>query len=1408
MAEFVQLVVQVDKSQLQSLQADVSKLNGTTLDIKVDNSKLSQAAGNVKRIAETFNEGQLVKSVKDVNIQFGETARIITKIGQDGVTTTKTLTRDLEAQRKVVQGAAQAYEKYRLEIEKTKEPTALQKQIDAITGVSTEFKSAKDSADFFRMRGLTPLEQELDDMAKSAETAAKKTESLWDNFQKFARWYLVGNVIVNIKRSLDDALETMRAVDDELVTIRKVTGFDDAQINKIKEQAYEVASAYGEAADAYLESVAAFSRAGYKEQSAALAELATKTQIVGDTTADIANQFLLSVDAAYHYKGSIEDLTAVLDGANEIDNKYATSIEKIAQGLGVVAPVASQMHVGINELTAAIGTITAVTQRSGNEAARALRALFLNIVGDTKTEIEEGVTWTTGEIEGLKDVIKQYAPEAYKAAEATQSIIDPMEAIGGLAKSMQDGLLTEQKLMEMVSDIGGKLRTSQLLALIQNWDMYQSMLVDYGNALGSADKEVENALNSWTRKTNQLKNAWAEFISHLISSDGIKAGIDLLTEFVQVLDSGVGGAVAFAGAGAAIYKVFTMIATTAPIKAVAEAIELLVTHTASLSEAIGLLTTTMMANPLFWAASAGAAIYLAIKAAKELTYTYEDQAKELKDLEEQYEKAYGHGSELDELRSKTEALTGEERKRLKVLEDEASAMEKQIEMAKRIAVQNWESQQYGVVYGAGVGATGEYRSGRDKTAEQVKEVAEAFHELRKEYAQGEQDAEAYNEQIRNLKDSLEESAEALRLKKEVGLELSDTERALLSLYDQLKEKLVVVSQETDQATASMDTFTRAMDEMERMGYITDETMQALIAEFPDLQDGLIQTENGWLLNKDAIEKHYNALLADYQLVFDNAKSAALTLIEAETGKQMGINATTQAIKNQLAALALLYETKYYERRINESGGLDTFSEIQRSYNSGTSSEYQAATKARQAYQAISTADANLSKAKGVLSSLGGGGSVKTGGSGGGGSSGSRGRSGGGSGSSSSAAAEKEVDTELERIQTDLSYAKQMLSFLEASNASEVDRAVQMMKIQDLLHEEANHLRDIKASKEDVLKVSTEWWSYENKINKLFEDDKDLLKEIEQSINDARDATIALLDAEEAEVVGPLQEKLDALKAQRDALKDSREEEEKILAVEEARIALENAQKERNIRQYNAATGQWEWVANEQTVASARDRLSDAEKALADYYSDQEIALLQGQIDKIQSDYESARAQAKSDAEAQIEDAKNAYSSGKTIGQYKQDYAEAKARGDAAGMEAANAGANAIRERLGLDTQSAYADIAAVRARTYDSGGILRGIGGIKATREDEMILSPAYTSALLSAEKNGAFNALLDHLGIVTAAAQSFAGYGSTVSSKYGNQHNGDVFYFNGIELTNVTENTSLGDFVRKVKTLSIYSGG
>ena len=552
------------------LKGEIAKLQSSPVTLGVDtqqaNVNIKATTQNLKKLTETFSpDGELMHSVSNYSKKVGEVVTVTKSLDRESgemAVTSKKVTQNFEAQARAaqkaareVQSAADAYRAYTAQQNKGYTPTAMQRRIESITGISGgSTKSASDSAKVFERAWLNASGKVQDGAQKAAREvknvgkAAKETSGfaglMGDSFVrvagKMALWQVMGNAIAGVKRSFVEALDTMKSVDDEMVTIRKVTGATTAELNKIEKQAYDTASAYGVAADEYLQFVAGFSRAGYGEQASALAELAAKTQIVGDTNAETAQQFLLSVDAAYKYQGNIEQLTKVLDGANEIDNRYATSIQKVAEGLGKVAPIAAQAHVGVDELTAAIGTITAVTQRSGTEAATALRALFLNIIGDTKTEIDEGVTWTTGEIAGLRDVIKVYAKDAYDAAQATGSVINPMKAIAGLSKSMKDGLLTEQQLMEMVSDIGGKLRTSQLLALIQNWDMYESMLTDFAGAAGSADKEVENALDSWTRKTEILKNKWTEFVSHLVETDTIKGALDGVIGLVEFLDSDLG----------------------------------------------------------------------------------------------------------------------------------------------------------------------------------------------------------------------------------------------------------------------------------------------------------------------------------------------------------------------------------------------------------------------------------------------------------------------------------------------------------------------------------------------------------------------------------------------------------------------------------------------------------------------------------------------------------------------------------------------------------------------------------------------------------------------------------------------------------------------------------------------------
>ena len=421
-----------------------------------------------------------------------------------------------------------------------------------------------------------------------------------------------------------------------------------------------------------------------------MAELATKTQLVGDVTSDIANQFILSADAAYKMKGNVEELNDVLDKANEIENNYATSIQKMAEGFPIVANVASMANMSIDELMAALGTITAVTQESGTKAATALRALILNIIGDTETEIEDGVSWTKDEINSLNDALWIYAEDAMKAAQASGTLVDPMKAIASLSKAYKDGLLSQAELANLESDLGGKLRTNQLDALVKNYDMYAEMLDKVANSAGSADKEVSIMLNSWESKTNILKNKWTEFISHMTDTDLIKGALDGLIKLVEALDSGFGKFIATVAGVAAAFTVLykAMVAVEKAGKAIS-ALEGLKNSGKFASGAL-----TLFSGPTLGTIVAiGAAIGVVVAALKEVydyseSQKYENLIESFHDLSDQVKETSDNLADakkkLDELNQTPYVERSEEwRKEKDELEQTIQAYEYLLELRKK-----------------------------------------------------------------------------------------------------------------------------------------------------------------------------------------------------------------------------------------------------------------------------------------------------------------------------------------------------------------------------------------------------------------------------------------------------------------------------------------------------------------------------------------------------------------------------------------------------------------------------------------------------------------------------------------------------------------------------------------------------
>lgn len=544
----------------------------------------------LQRDTRTFDQnGDMTRRVRDYSRALGETTRVIETLNQETQELEQTqtvLTTNYTQQAQAAQRAAEAQQRAArqevtdLERQRSQVTTLqgqyanLQRQIEAASGkyasgtfdgiseavraarqqidaAASSFENGTARADVMGnvVAGLAQTLRELsaafsiaradgvklEDVEQPIEQVSSKLINLGDVAEKvFARLETI--IRGRLKKAFQEALTTMRAVDQELANIQKVTDAPDNVIRALGQSAYGTAAKYGVSVNEYLTGAAAFAKAGYENYDQ-LAELAIKTQLVGDVTDEVAQKFLIAANAAFKYNGDIDDLSSVLDKANVIENNFATSIEKIAAGFPIVATTASMANMSVDELMAALGTITASTQESGTKAATALRALILNILGDTKTEIEDGVTWTEEELKSLNGILWTYSRDVMEAAAATGKLVDPMEAIAGLSKAFKEGFLNEQELESLAAKLGGKLRTNQLMALIQNFDTYQKMLGMVENAAGSADREVEIMLDTWNAKTNILKNTFAAFVSNTLNSDFFKALTDMGTFLLKAADN-------------------------------------------------------------------------------------------------------------------------------------------------------------------------------------------------------------------------------------------------------------------------------------------------------------------------------------------------------------------------------------------------------------------------------------------------------------------------------------------------------------------------------------------------------------------------------------------------------------------------------------------------------------------------------------------------------------------------------------------------------------------------------------------------------------------------------------------------------------------------------------------------------
>ncbi len=372
---------------------------------------------------------------------------------------------------------------------------------------------------------LDYIEKELKNLDATQRGLGKLGKNLKDQFKEagasFTQWLSVSSAIMLGVSKTKEAISELIELDSILTEISKTSDLTNQQLKELGNTAFDSASKYGRSAADYLTGVQEMYRAGFKNAEE-MAELSLLAQAAGDMESNSANDYLMATNAAYNYKGSVEELNKVLDSQNYITNNAAVSMQDMADATSEAASIASQYGVKIDELSALIAVATSKTRESGSEVGTALKSIFVTLQDTTSKPVV--------------DAFDSVGISMTKIVDGSERLKTPIELLKELSTVFNKLPEGDTKRANILTDIGKKYHANTLSAILSDWESYESMLDLYSQGIGSAAEEAEKSANNIEGSLNRLSNTWTDTIENVINSDAILTIVRLLNGLLSVIN--------------------------------------------------------------------------------------------------------------------------------------------------------------------------------------------------------------------------------------------------------------------------------------------------------------------------------------------------------------------------------------------------------------------------------------------------------------------------------------------------------------------------------------------------------------------------------------------------------------------------------------------------------------------------------------------------------------------------------------------------------------------------------------------------------------------------------------------------------------------------------------------------------
>ena len=383
------------------------------------------------------------------------------------------------------------------------------------------------------------------------KSISSTTDKIFNTFGNTVRWGITASIFQSIQNDLYRAVEYVQELDTSLNNIRIVSGQSAQQMRDFSLYANQAAQNLGQTTTAFTDAALIFIQQGLDtETSNYLADLTLRMANVTQQDTATASEQITSIMNGYNM--SLEETSRAIDSLANVAAQGASDMEELATAESRVAATASTLGVSQEQLAAQISTIISVTRQAPETVGNALRSIYSRMadlkLGET---LEDGV-----DLGRFSSVVESVGVQVLDTSGNLRNMGDIIE---DLMVRWQD--LSSAQQISVGTTLAGRYQLNPFLTLMSNMEMYNQQLEVATDSAGVLDEQQAIYMDSMAAKLNQLTAASEGFISTLFNPDDWKPGIEMATDFIQLLTDmveSIGGLTPLlTGLGAVLTRVFS-----------------------------------------------------------------------------------------------------------------------------------------------------------------------------------------------------------------------------------------------------------------------------------------------------------------------------------------------------------------------------------------------------------------------------------------------------------------------------------------------------------------------------------------------------------------------------------------------------------------------------------------------------------------------------------------------------------------------------------------------------------------------------------------------------------------------------------------------------------------------------------